>query len=195
MDTAHPNCCILTRPHCVTAIHWLGLLGLWQLKDLAWYYVTYCGKCRVRRNRKISASSLHFVGVMREQPSDTGGWEDQERNQYLFVSRKYVPVKWTLITNQLSLLLDCVLGVFLFGWFVFFFNLTFLHSLVTTDRTEHDFPFLLSFHSHFRSCLFERCCPSEIAICLVQFSVMFKSSFILQRLAERSARSLFQAVA
>lgn len=89
-------------------------------------------------------------------------------------------------TNQLSLFLK---------YFGFFKNLTFLHSLVTTNRTEHDFPFLLSFHRHLGSCIFERCCPSEIAICLVQSSGMFKSSFILQRLAERSVRSLFQAVA
>lgn len=110
--TAHSNCCILLGPHCATATYWLGLLGLWQLKDLAWCYVTFYGKCRVRRNRKFFDYSLHSVCVMGEQPSDTGGWEDQERDQYIFVARKYVRVKWTLITNQLSLLLDYVLGVF-----------------------------------------------------------------------------------
>lgn len=33
-------------------------------------------------------SSLHSVCIMREQPSDTGGWEDQEINIYFWLGRE-----------------------------------------------------------------------------------------------------------
>lgn len=33
-------------------------------------------------------SSLHSVCIMREQPSDTCGWEDQEINIYFWLGRE-----------------------------------------------------------------------------------------------------------